>query len=304
VRRALKLKTLPRQRSRNRSFRKALSHVTELCPAEGSTSYDPALRSHCRHQIVEAPVVTSPKPAPPSKPGWWTAISHHPLWAGTMATVLGGIILAALFAVAHGVTGTGKTNSTLPPHSRQSPSGPRGGGSGTRSAAPKRSITPTITPTQSPSPVQSETLQTVQFGVLCNEDGVQTNNFETSCVVNNGNLAIGSNIFTWAVTLSLSGIQQHTVVDFPRTTCRSLTLRFAYTEQLATSFPGITFTVAVLQTSGPPAEATVGYGYVRSFTARLSGGPWAIQVTADEPGSGLELFMNGSAKCSTGTGEP
>jgi hypothetical protein len=228
-------------------------------------------------------------------------ISHHPLWAGTMATVMGGIILAALVAVAHGVAG--KTNSTLPPHSGQSPSGPSAG-SGTRSAAPTRSINPTITPSQSPSPLRSETFQTVQFGVLCNEDGVQTNNFETSCMVNNGYLAIGSKIFTWAVTLSLSGIQQHTVVDFPRTTCRSLTLRFAYNEQLASSFPGITFTVAVLQTSGPPAEATVGYGYVRSFAARLSGGPWAIQVTADEPGSGLELFMNGSAECSTGTGEP
>jgi hypothetical protein len=240
--------------------------------------------------------VTPPESGPPSKPGWWTVISHHPLWA----TVIAGIILAALGAVAHSVAGTWKTNSAPPPHSRQSPTGPSSGGPATRSATP----TTSITPTQFPSPAPSETFQTVQLGVLCNEDGVQTDNFETTCMVNNGNLSIGSNIFPWAVTLSLNGIQQHTVLNFPTTTCRSLRLRFAYNEQLANSFPGITFTAAVLQTNGPPAEATVGYGYVRSFTARLNGGPWAIQVTADEPGSGLELFMNGSADCSTSTGEP
>jgi len=247
--------------------------------------------------------VTSPESGQPSKPGWWTTISHHPLWAGTMAILLAGIIIPALHLIIHDVTGIWKTNSAPPRHSHHSPSSSSSRRSSTSSAAPKTPITPTITPAVS-GPAQSKTFQTVQFGVLCNEAGVQTNNFETTCMVNNGYLAVGSAIFPWAVTLSLSGIQQHLVFDFPRTTCRKLTLQFAYNEQLASSFPGITFTVAVLQTNGPPAEATVGYGYVRSFSARLNGGPWGIQVTADEPGSGLELFMNGSADCSTSTGEP
>jgi hypothetical protein len=123
-------------------------------------------------------------------------------------------------------------------------------------------------------------------------------------MVNNGSVSVGPNLFQWAFTLSLSGIQQHTVLSFPRTTCRSLKLRFAYNNQMRNSFPGITFTVAVLQTSGRPVEATVGNGYVRSLKAQLNGGPWAIQVSADQPGSGLELYMNGSAVCSTSTGEP
>jgi hypothetical protein len=238
--------------------------------------------------------VTSPGSPPPPKPGWWAVISQNQV----SSAVVAGLILAAFFAIVHGIAGS--SNSAPPPHFQQPPA------SASSRPSPQGSVTPTtsITPAQSPSPAPAATFQTVPLGVLCNEDGVQTDNFETSCTVNNGSIPVGSNLFTWAFTLSISGIQQHAVLNFPRTTCRSLKLHFAYNNQMQNSFPGITFTVAVLQTSGRPVQATVGNGYVRSLKAQLNGGPWTIQVSADQPGSGLELYMNGSAVCSTSTGEP
>jgi hypothetical protein len=124
-----------------------------------------------------------------------------------------------------------------------------------------------------------------------------------SCMVDNGSAAIGSKLFGWAAIAVSGGQGQVTVLSFPNTTCRQLTLKYGFNSRSGNVDPGLRITVMVLQTSEPLSQSSAKYDQLRSMTIPLDGGPWQIQMTANQPGGGTHVYINGSAVCSTSTGE-
>jgi hypothetical protein len=186
-------------------------------------------------------------------------------------------------------------------------------GTGTTSGLPSRTYHPRAsvgprepTPGHSatPTPSQDVHYEQVPLGVLCNSNNVTTNfNFESNCQVDSGTVQLGSQVFTYAAD-AVVNIQSRPVMSFPNTTCRRLKLQFGFNNEDG-PMAGLTMTVSVVQ-SPPlgPKQATVAINQLGKLSVKLDGGPWDIDTVSNIPvGGNWDIYMNGSASCSTNNGE-
>jgi hypothetical protein len=188
-----------------------------------------------------------------------------------------------------------------------------GGSSGGPTSSPSRSRTSTSAPSPSeslPQPSASvtgfsslpEQYMPVSLAQLCGAPGASSQ-FD-SCGPSDGITQIGSQVFPY---MAISPVYNDTpeVMTFPKTTCRSLTLKFAFSASEDNTVRALTNTVSVAQTAVGPKQATVSSNQVGTLTVKLDGGPWAIDAAANAPapGGNWAIFLSGSAMCLTSNGE-
>jgi len=229
--------------------------------------------------------------AAPGRPAPGRAAMSKPRTRGrrrfTYFVVGAACLVAVVVAVASVLTGSPGQNARGANH----PGGSQGSpGAGTRHSGGSHSAAGT--------PAQ---FKPIALGVLCNSPNITTD-FE-GCQAGNTTQQVGSHIYTWDAVAPASTTRT-TVMAFPHSTCRSLTLTFGFSntyEDLST--PGqLQLTVSVVQGQAPLKQVTVTNDELGKLTVRLDGGPWGIDTLSNLSGN-WGLFMNGSASCSTYNGE-
>jgi hypothetical protein len=171
------------------------------------------------------------------------------------------------------------------------------------STPPTTTPTPTPTPTPAPTPAPPITPAgptpppgSVLLSTLCSNDDVsidavngcpysgQTGNFSYTILIEDNEDSVTPEYWD--------------LIDFPETTCTSISLSFAMPTD--GSAPGDTASIAVVGQSGSAQSASVGYGQTATLNVTLDGGPWSLQNSATS--SEDEIAVNGYAACSTASG--
>jgi hypothetical protein len=152
----------------------------------------------------------------------------------------------------------------------------------------------------SPPPPPPPPPSTVPLGSLCDSDFV-TVNAAKGCPYT-GTTTIGTSSFAYTVLVKSNNDSVSPaywdLIDFPATTCRSITLTFGLPND--GSQPGDTASIEVVTQSMAPQSATVAYGGVGTLTATLDGGQWSLENSAS---NGKDpIAINGVATCSSSTG--
>lgn len=88
------------------------------------------------------------------------------------------------------------------------------------------------------------------------------------------------------------------LIDFPATSCNSITLTFAM--PTVDSQPGDTASIQVTAQPLAPQSASVGYGQIGKLEATLDGHPWSLENAATSTAD--KIAINGVASCSTPSG--
>jgi hypothetical protein len=234
--------------------------------------------------------------------GWWASVSRHPLWSGLIATVVGGLLVVAILGVFHGITGKAHAGSQI---SSSSLPGSASASSVITSASPSVRAAPSVTAPSAAVPRQPATY-VVPLGVLCNEPGAETPNFNGlyGCEIDNGTAPIGSRVFTWAAVAESSDETAATALSFPQTSCQRIVLDFGFNRELnPDAGSGLRITVSLLQGRSQPSEASVTYDQAGSLKVKLDGSPWDIETTANVPGGEWSAYLNGYARCKSRNGE-
>jgi len=221
----------------------------------------------------------------------WKLLSQNQF----LAALIAGLLVVGIVGLVHVLTSNANSR-------------PTGGSTGSpipHTSTPTTSPSPTASPSSSLPQAQSVT---VPLGELCNEPNTNDPDIaDGSCKVDNGAASIGSRLFTWAAMAVTPGQTRQQVLSFPGpTTCTQLTLQFGFSTDSGTQVPGLMITITVEQTSGS-AELSVANDQLRTLTVRLDGGPWQIYIAANQSSPqviDMPVYMNGSAVCSTSTGEP
>lgn len=115
-----------------------------------------------------------------------------------------------------------------------------------------------------------------------------------------GDIQVASNLFIYAIEGNgdLNKPPQYgTIINFPATTCRSLSLNMALDSN--NSKPGDTAFVQVIETSLAPQLVTVSQGAVTTFNVNLDGGPFLVQNSSSAPDY---VFYNGTGSCWSSSG--
>jgi hypothetical protein len=115
-----------------------------------------------------------------------------------------------------------------------------------------------------------------------------------------GAVQVGSNLFAFAIegNMDLNKPPQYgTIIDFPATSCRSLSLEIALDS--SNSQPGDTGLVQVIEGTSAPQFATVVQGAVTTFKVTLDGGPFFVQDASNE---NVYIFYGGTGYCWSSTG--
>jgi hypothetical protein len=241
--------------------------------------------------------MNSDRPGRRPEAGWWPRISRHPLWAGLIATVAGSLLAAAILGVLHDITGKAQ-------------GGPRISSSSLPDSAPASSVISSASPSVSAAspaavPRQSATY-VIPLGVLCNEPGAATPNFNGlyGCEVDNGTAPIGSGVFTWAAVAESSDETAATALSFPQTSCQRIVLDFGFNRELnPDADPGLRITVSLLQGRSQPRKTSATYDQTGSLKVKLDGSSWDIETTANVPGGQWSVYLNGYASCTSNNGE-
>lgn len=141
---------------------------------------------------------------------------------------------------------------------------------------------------------------TVSIGVLCNNPNV-IDNAGNGCPYS-GSTQVGSNIFQYKILVEdNSGSVYPTfwnLIDFPATTCRSITFRFGMPQNSSQS--GDTAYIETVEQTLDPQVRSVGYGGLRTFRAALDGHPWFLENSATNGNDGIAI--NATASCYTVSG--
>jgi hypothetical protein len=214
---------------------------------------------------------------------------NNNVWAvltalGTIALVVIGIITIAIMRSSTGEAGK---NSDTP----------------TPLTSPSHA---TVQSSSSPSPTHSTlrpafSYKDVPLTVLCYSDGA-TENFYSGCGSGLASAEYGSRVYTFVADAPTIDSNQ-TQLSFPKTTCRSLRLTFGIQPQDGAP-AGLKVTVSVVQSDAPPTYSSVTRNHIGRLITKLRGGPWDIDTVANMPVTGAwDLLMNGSASCSTTSGE-
>jgi hypothetical protein len=144
----------------------------------------------------------------------------------------------------------------------------------------------------------------VSLTTLCNAPKVETNGGGAVCTP--GTVQVGSNLFNYEIMVNETNYQPPqygTVLNFPRTSCRSLTLTYAASgpDTLASE----TASVEIVQTSLDPVLSSAPDATLQTFTASLDGGPWdwEYNATISENYYSNYVYYTGSASCWSASGE-
>ena len=112
---------------------------------------------------------------------------------------------------------------------------------------------------------------------------------------NAGTDQVGTTVFSFAgYTFSEIYPSYYEAMSAPATTCRSVTLRFAY----SSGAPGTTY-VQLVQSASDPQDASTPSDAVGTLTAQLDGGPWILDTAS---GGGSSVAINGTFNCYTPSG--
>lgn len=196
---------------------------------------------------------------------------------------------------------------------------PRAGSSSTYLAPPSPSLSSVSAPSTSDTPTptdeatDSSTSPTppsttaspppqyvpVDLTDLCNSPNATLIYVTYQCAPRN--TVIGSTDFTWDIETP-ANIPASTGFNFSSTSCRSVTLHFAFDP--GSYDPGVKATMSVVQ-EGPPAQSVTVATNTKIYTLRatLNGGPWAITGLSNRPHLGpWALITSGTAQCTTADG--
>jgi len=137
---------------------------------------------------------------------------------------------------------------------------------------------------------------TVSLNALCRAQGATVGG--DGC--QGGAIQVGANLFAFAIegNLDLNKPPLYgTIINFPATSCRSLSLQIALDS--TNSQPGDTALVQVIEGTLTPQFATVAQGAVTTFNVTLDGGPFFIQNASNENDY---IFYGGTGSCWSSTG--
>ena len=137
---------------------------------------------------------------------------------------------------------------------------------------------------------------TVSLNALCRAQGAGIGG--DGC--QGGAIQVGLNLFAFAIAgnMDLNKPPQYgTIIDFPATSCRSLSLEIALDS--SNSQPGDTGLVQVIEGTSAPQFATVVQGAVTTFKVTLDGGPFFVQDASNE---NVYIFYGGTGYCWSSTG--
>jgi hypothetical protein len=156
-------------------------------------------------------------------------------------------------------------------------------------------------PTSPPSTTASPPPQYISVDLtdLCNSPNATLLYNVYQCAPRN--TVIGSTDFTWDIATP-ANIPASTGFNFSATSCRSITLHFAFEPNGYE--PGLKATMSVVQ-EGPPSQSVAVTTNTKIYTlhAKLNGGPWAITGLANRPNLGpWAVFTSGTAQCTTADG--
>jgi hypothetical protein len=115
-----------------------------------------------------------------------------------------------------------------------------------------------------------------------------------------GAIQVGTNLFAFAIegNADLNKPPLYgTIINFPATTCRSLSLEIALDS--AHSQPSDTAFVQVIEGTLAPQFVTVVQGAVTTFNVTLDGGPFFVQDASNENDY---VFYGGTGSCWSSTG--
>jgi hypothetical protein len=138
---------------------------------------------------------------------------------------------------------------------------------------------------------------TVSLNALCRAQGAIIGG--DGC--QGGAVQVGSNLFAFAIEGNVDFNKPPiygTIVNFPATTCRSLSLEIALDS--ANAQPGDSVSVQVIEGTLAPQFVTVVQGAITTFDVTLDGGPFFVQDASIENDY---VFYGGTGSCWSSTGE-
>ena len=140
----------------------------------------------------------------------------------------------------------------------------------------------------------------VPFTTFCNNGHVEPQNLAGECFP--GTAQVGGRIFNY-VAAGTDGDDYpdyHDWLNFTRSTCRSVTVAFGITDDSGQT--GDVAYVKVVTATRDPQLGSAPFGTVGSYTAKLDGRPWDLNLSEAANGGNEELVANGVASCYTLTG--
>jgi hypothetical protein len=150
-------------------------------------------------------------------------------------------------------------------------------------------------------PVGKSQYNPVSLASLCSSNSATQSNFG-GCS-DEQTASIGQNEYafaTYADVYDPASDNDPPLLGFASTTCRSISLRFAI--EPTDGIPSELRITVSIRSRGSQA-VTVAPNQLGTLKATLSGGPFEIDASANQPmGGGWTLLMDGSASCSTNSG--
>ena len=137
---------------------------------------------------------------------------------------------------------------------------------------------------------------TISLNALCRAQGAVIGG--DGC--QGGAIQVGLNLFAFAIAgnMDLNKPPLYgTIINFPATSCRSLSLEIALDS--TNSQPGDTALVQVIEGTLAPQFATVVQGTVTTFNVTLNGGPFFVQNASTENDY---IFYGGTGSCWSSSG--
>jgi hypothetical protein len=141
---------------------------------------------------------------------------------------------------------------------------------------------------------------TVSLATLCNNSSVTVNQ-NYPCAAGNTSTQVGGNVFSYVAYGGSYGDSYpafHDSIDFPATSCRSISLVFGLPNDNAS--PGDSAYLEVVTATMDPQPAGAAYGSLGVLNAALDGRPWDIDnssTNGEDP-----VAVNGTASCDSATG--
>jgi hypothetical protein len=140
----------------------------------------------------------------------------------------------------------------------------------------------------------------VSIAVLCNNPKVNINT-DNGCP-DSGSTQVGNHVFPYKVLVSDNDSSVYptffNLIDFPATTCRSITFTFGMPQDASQS--GDTGYIEAVEQTLDPQVGHVGFGALRTFRVALDGHPWFLENSASSGADGIAI--NATASCYTVSG--
>ncbi len=141
----------------------------------------------------------------------------------------------------------------------------------------------------------------VLLSVFCSDQNVQ-NGF-IDCEQDGYTAEIGQHVYDFSAVMPTDVNASQALSFASRSTCRSISLRFTMAEP--TYDPSaLRITVSVVQSQMQSKSVTVAPNQLGTLSTPIGAGPWHVDTAANlSIGGGYNLLMDGSASCSTSTGQ-